>query len=164
MADILGIVTYDAIRASINVDVEEVTDEAIAALGLDEALLSDLNDWLPDSASISDIISEGAEHSGLTTTPARLKYLALQGYCRIFCAIDIMGTAENWRLTQLTDGVVASRRSDRVNLDKVVERLHATLNIYRDRLLGLLDQATATSSRPTFFSKATPNTDPVTNS
>lgn len=164
MADILGIVSYGSVRAAIGVDAEEFSDEAIAALELGDSLLSDLNDWLPATPSIEDLITGGAASTGLAVNSDRLKFLALQGYCRFFCALELMGSAENWRLTQLTDGVVASRRSDRVNLDKVVDRLKQMQDVYRDRLLSLLGESSSLDARPTFAGKATPTTDPVTNS
>ncbi len=159
MGQVLNIVSFESIRATIGITETEFTDESLTALMLDEETISDLASWLPAGTSISNII-DGKDVDDPYGS-SNLRYLALSGYVREFCALSVMSSAENWRLTKTSDGVINEERSDWANLNDVITRLTNQAATYKKRLLALL--GTTPASAFSIMGKATPTSDPVTN-
>lgn len=159
MIDILDLTDSDAVRAVLAADEQEIPDEMMTAADLEGELTLDLSEWVPDSVSIEDVITDG--ESADQGSEEQLKYLRLSSYAKAFCALFFVVNQDMWRTIRLTDGNVDTRRRSDTDLEALARRLNEQLGKHRAGFLDLLDpDAVSTGFTP--FSVSSPTYDPVT--
>lgn len=153
MADIAGgYTTTDALRAAIGVTDNEVSDEMIVSRIVDIELLSDLDTWLTDHATIK---ADG--ESASPTADQTSKWRNLQLYCMYYGAFLLLDTGPLAIPQVISDGKSEVRRKQKMDDQAVRDRCLARSVIYKARLGEV-----ATSTYTPIVS-ATPAYDPVTN-
>lgn len=159
MIDILGLTDSDSVRAILGADDQEIPDEEMTSAGLEDELTLDFSEWVPDSVSIEDIITDGQSADQGSTE--QLKYLRLSAYSKAFCAMFFIGSQDNWRAIRLTDGNVDARRRSDTDLKALRQLLNELLGRHKAGFLELVTpDAVASSFTP--FSVSSPTYDPVT--
>lgn len=143
--DIRGLTTSEQIRGVLTVSQADLSDETLAAYGLEDDLAADLEDWLPGWADVVD------------TAQARL----LRLYAKYFCAATVAATAPVFVLTKLTDGSNEGQRGGADGFLWLSETLMNKAGGFKARLQDLLGEGTDAEAY-TVTSRVTPSRDPVT--
>lgn len=139
---------------AIGITNNEITASMISGQDLDITLLADLNEWLPDHATI------WATYQGTPTAEEELKGMYLQLYSQWFVATRL---AEMWLAMpqRISDGKEDMRRFAELDLEELVAMAKARRDGYRNKLLLLEDPDSVTTL--SLMSSASPSRDPVTN-
>jgi len=159
MISILDLTTSDAVRATLGVDEEELSDQVFVDADLQNELVIDLSEWVPSTISVEDIVSDG--ESADQGSQEHLQYARLSSYAKAFCALFLLVSGDNWRLIRLTDGNVDERRRSDTDMEALQEYLNGLLNKHR---IGFLDLVENTDTTISFgiFGVSSLTSDPVT--
>lgn len=144
---ILQLTSFDQIRGVLAVSPSDLPDEVLEPLVLEDDLSDDLSDWLPSWESLRDGDSQQESR-------------ALRLYAKYRCAAWVAVSAQNFILTQFTDGANAGQRSDREGFSHLKGHLEERAQRYQDKLLELTSPGDNAAATPV-MSAVTPSRDPV---
>ncbi len=155
MSDILGVVSYDTVRALLGLTLEDVDDTALSSFLVEQDVTLDLLKWFPDYTTVLD--SSYPDQSKLA-----LLELSLNAYIKYYSAWIVSFALEGMMLKKLTDGENEGQRSDKINYQQIRDNLR----IKAELLKKDISEAVAPDisvSQLSLFSVVTPSYDPVTN-
>jgi hypothetical protein len=146
----------DAVRGALALDADEIPDEMLVNQGLEQALLADLDDWLPTHA---DIWEDGFANDAEAVEIQRQRFLQL--YSMWYCAARLAETYPSWP-QQMTDGKMEIRRFQNLDFEKMIERARGYAEKYKRAMQITFGEATsAVSSTVKIFGAARADYDPV---
>lgn len=155
MSDILGIVSFATLRATVGMSEADADDAVVSSLNLQDEVEISLQGWLPDySAIIADTWSGG------TAEQRDFILIRLKAWTKYFAAATLAVSAPGLLLRRLTDGENEGQRFDNVKPEQIADRLFAKASDFREAIENELDteEAAATFS---MFGVVSPNYDPV---
>lgn len=155
MTQVTEYTTTDAIRSSLGIDAQDVSDSAILDSNLQIELETDLQEWLPDHATL---YSEGGSASATDEQKLKKNYLVL--YSQYFCAYQL-ALRPLFFPQIVSDGKNQLNRFSDLEPQEIVDRARANMDKFRTKLDELHNSAV--SSEPNVLAVSVPDYDPVTN-
>lgn len=146
----------DKIRGLLGLTDNELSDSQVTNSMMTEALLSDLEDWLPTHATVYT--------DGITGTPTNTQLndlRNLQLYSAYYCAsrIDII---QLYVPQSLTNGKDAFKRFEGIDFEELGATLLQAAKGYQEKLEISVNEGVAVA-RPKLAGLSSPDYDPVTN-
>lgn len=156
MADILKLTTTEAVRTTLGLTEEELSDEVMAEFDLESVIdLEVMNtDCITDS--IRDIIVAGKPPTAVSNL--RRRYLSLKEFARYFCAYTVAMSGDMAMFSKISDGQNELQRAT-PSIDKITDRLLSEANRHRANICDTY--STSTSDTSGLFGKVSPDYDPV---
>lgn len=154
--EILTLTTYDAIRAVLGVDSDDISDTTLTDFDLEPHLKLDLSFWFPSYQGLIDKV--GKSDSEL------LQISALEIYAKYFCANEVLISANMQFLQRKSDGEVESHRFQEDSLKELKDEFKERVATAKKMVLNLVTEFSPekVSATPKFFSKSKPSNDVVT--
>ena len=154
MSQVTAYTDTDAIRASIGVDSQDCPDDMIVSSNIHLELETDLQEWLPDHATI---FTEGNSSSATAEQVLKRNYLAL--YAQYFCGYQL--ALRPLTFPQIvSDGKNQLNRFSKLDLKDVADAAADKMNKFKGKLDELHNSAPV-ADLP-IMGVAAPDFDPVT--
>jgi hypothetical protein len=144
--------TPEAVLSTLGLAPEDLEPNYFESSDLLRLLRIDLFEWMPTHATL--VIDEAT-----ATSEALNKYDLLVTYCTYFCASRTALAAYSFKSKE-TDGTNAYERNP-INFFKLSEELQKKANLYKEKLIALIDIAKVVVRVPQ-FTFTEPTTNPVT--
>lgn len=146
MKDILGLTTFDNIRAVLAVSPSDLPDVAMTSYALEDDLSEDLLSWFEDWESV---VEDSREQ--------RL----LRLYAKYRCAAWVAIAGQNFMLKKYSDGANEGQRSDTEGYQALQERIAERAEAYKSILSTAVEPDPVESSTVSMFGVSKPSRDPV---
>jgi hypothetical protein len=154
MADVLGVITYDTLRATAGMSVTDVSDEQIESLNLDLELEINLEGWIPEFQDILDEVWVEPKSGALQFVRKRLL-----AYTKYYSAALLCKGASGLMLRKLSDGENIAERFAGVRPEELTDQYMTKAAEFKAMILDYLEPEFLEGSQ--FFGVVKPNYDPV---
>ncbi|ELA6946662.1 hypothetical protein RBG11_004265 [Vibrio parahaemolyticus] len=156
MTDIVGVVSFNSLRAVLGVDTEDLSDAVIVYFELEPSINVDMSLWFTQWKELRDKVSK--------TDAEVLQFDALKTYLKYFCAYEVIISANFQFLQRKSDGEVESHRFKEDALLTLKNEYLARMEKAKANVLAVDTDFTpdASTGRFTLLRRGSPNTDVVT--
>jgi hypothetical protein len=155
MADILGVVSYEMLRATSGMTDTDVDDAQIEALNIELEVEINLEAWIPFFPSVLDDTWTHSKPNAQEFVKKRLL-----AYIKYYSAALLCKSAAGFMLRHISDGANVGQRFASTNPSELTDKLMLKANEFKAMIEEFLKPVTQ-EVQFSFFSLSKPNYDPV---